>query len=136
MELGLHYFTFTHPDWETTIADRLTATSRVADEGGFGVISVMDHWFQMEHAGGPFEPMLEGYATLGYLAGITTDINLGLLVTGVTYRHPGLLAKIATTVDVPTTWQELLAVVDKAKAKKVTPIASSSPSRTRTGSTP
>jgi F420-dependent oxidoreductase-like protein len=50
--------------------------------------------------GGPFEPMLEGYATLGYLAGVTERLNLGLLVTGVTYRHPGLLAKIVTTVDV------------------------------------
>ena len=44
--------------------------------------------------------MLEGYTTLGYLAGLTHRITLGLLVTGVTYRHPGLLAKTVTTLDV------------------------------------
>jgi F420-dependent oxidoreductase-like protein len=100
MDAGLHYFTFTHPDWEHTLTDRLTATARVADEGGVELLTVMDHYFQMIAVGGPFEPMLEGYTTLGYLAGVTERINLGLLVTGVTYRHPGLLAKIATTIDV------------------------------------
>jgi F420-dependent oxidoreductase-like protein len=60
----------------------------------------MDHWFQMEMLGGPPEPMLEGYTSLGFLAGQTEHLDLGLLVTGVTYRHPGLLAKIVTTLDV------------------------------------
>ena len=46
------------------------------------------------------DPMLEGYTTLGFLAGQTERMRLGLLVTGVTYRHPGLLAKIVTTLDV------------------------------------
>ena len=100
MDLGIHYFSFTHPDWEKTIRDRLGETARIADEGGVGVISMMDHWFQMEFAGGPFEPMLEGYTTLAYLAAITERIGLRTLVTGVTYRHPGLLAKTATTLDV------------------------------------
>ena len=44
--------------------------------------------------------MLEGYTSLGFLAGQTDTMTLGLLVTGVTYRHPGLLAKIVTTLDV------------------------------------
>ena len=44
--------------------------------------------------------MLEGYTSLGFLAGQTSTISLSLLVTGVTYRHPGLLAKIVTTLDV------------------------------------
>jgi F420-dependent oxidoreductase-like protein len=61
---------------------------------------MMDHYFQMEALGGPPEPMLEGYTSLGFLAGQTSRIELGLLVTGVTYRHPGLLAKIVTTLDV------------------------------------
>ncbi|MBB3662882.1 MULTISPECIES: LLM class F420-dependent oxidoreductase [Prauserella salsuginis group] len=99
MELGLHYYTFTHPEWETTLADRLAETARVADDGGVSLLTLMDHWFQMENVGGPYEPMLEGYTALGYLAGITTDVRLGLLVTGVTYRHPGLLAKTVTTLD-------------------------------------
>lgn len=59
----------------------------------------MDHWFQMEDLGGPASPMLEGYTTLGYLAAVTERLRLGLLVTGVTYRHPGLLAKTVTTLD-------------------------------------
>lgn len=100
MDLGIHYANFTHPDWENRLAERLTATAIVADEGGAALFTVMDHYFQMEQIGGPFEPMLEGYATLGYLASATNRIDLGILVTGVTYRYPGLLAKIATTVDV------------------------------------
>ncbi|MFL6024944.1 MAG: LLM class F420-dependent oxidoreductase [Marmoricola sp.] len=99
MKLGLHYANFTHPDWENTLEDRLTESVRVADQGGVDLVTVMDHWFQMENLGGPPEPMLEGYTTLGYLAGITERVTLSLLVTGVTYRHPGLLAKTVTTLD-------------------------------------
>ena len=100
MDLGIHYANFTHPDWESRLAERLTATARVADEGGVELVTVMDHYFQMIPLGGPAEPMLEGYTTLGYLAGVTERVQLGLLVTGVTYRHPGLLAKIVTSLDV------------------------------------
>src|SRR5690606_158113 len=67
--------------------------------GGASMFTVMDHWFQMETLGGPAEPMLEGYTTLGYLAAITSRMRLGLLVTGTTYRHPGLLAKTVATLD-------------------------------------
>ncbi len=63
-------------------------------------LSVMDHYFQMEFNGGAEDPMLEAYTTLGFLAARTSTVRLGALVTGVTYRHPGLLAKIATTLDV------------------------------------
>jgi F420-dependent oxidoreductase-like protein len=54
----------------------------------------------MEFNGGAEAPMLEAYTTLAYLAAHTSTVRLGALVTGVTYRHPGLLAKIATTLDV------------------------------------
>ena len=60
----------------------------------------MDHWFQMEGFATSQDPMLEGYTSLGFLAGLTQTMTLSLLVTGVTYRHPGLLAKIVTTLDV------------------------------------
>lgn len=99
MKLGVHYSNFTHPDWQHQLTSRLTETARVADQGGVSLLTVMDHWFQMEELGGPPEPMLEGYSTLGFLAGITERVRLSLLVTGVTYRHPGLLAKTVTTVD-------------------------------------
>jgi F420-dependent oxidoreductase-like protein len=72
------------------------------------MFTVMDHYFQMEALGGPAEPMLEGYTTLGYLAGRTENVRLSLLVTGTTYRHPGLLAKIVTTLDVLSGGRALL----------------------------
>jgi F420-dependent oxidoreductase-like protein len=100
MDLGIHYSNFTYPDWQSRLTEQLTATAKVADEGGASLFTVMDHWFQMIPFGGPFEPMLEGYSTLGYLAAVTERVRLSLLVTGVTYRHPGLLAKTVTTVDV------------------------------------
>lgn len=100
MRVGVHYASFSHPAWESRLLERLTATARVADEGGAAWFTVMDHWFQMEDLGGPAEPMLEGYTTLGYLAAATERVRLGLLVTGTTYRWPGLLAKTVTTLDV------------------------------------
>ncbi|WP_028652085.1 LLM class F420-dependent oxidoreductase [Nocardioides halotolerans] len=110
MRLGVHYAKFTHPDWEHRLADRLTETARVADQGGVAQLTVMDHWFQMEVLGGPSEPMLEGYTTLGYLAAVTERVRLGLLVTGVTYRHPGLLAKTVTTLDVLSGGRAMLGI--------------------------
>ena len=100
MRLGVHYSSFSHPGGPDLLSGRLADTARVADQGGVSLFTVMDHWFQMEQLGGPAEPMLEGYTTLGYLAAVTERVRLGLLVTGTTYRHPGLLAKTATTLDV------------------------------------
>jgi len=99
MQVGVHYANFGHSDWQTRLTERLTETARIADQGGVDLLTVMDHWFQMETLGGPEAPMLEGYTTLGYLAGLTERVRLSLLVTGVTYRHPGLLAKTVTTLD-------------------------------------
>jgi len=97
---GLHFWNYTVAGEEATIPTVLAETARVAEDGGFTQFTVMDHWFQMERAGEAGEPMLEAYTTLGFLAGITSTMRLGPLVTGVTYRHPGLLAKTATTLDV------------------------------------
>jgi len=110
VRIGIHYANFTHPDWQSRLADRLTETARVADQGGASLFTVMDHWFQMENLGGPAEPMLEGYTTLGYLAGQTENVRLSLLVTGTTYRHPGLLAKIVTTLDVLSQGRAMLGI--------------------------
>jgi F420-dependent oxidoreductase-like protein len=60
----------------------------------------MDHFFQIEMVGPVDDPMLESYSTLSYLAGITRGVKLGTLVTGVIYRHPAILVKTATTLDV------------------------------------
>lgn len=110
MDVGIHYANFSHPGWDQQLAARLTETARVADQGGVSLLTVMDHWFQMENLGGPAEPMLEGYTTLGYLAAVTERVRLSLLVTGTTYRHPGLLAKTVTTLDVLSGGRALLGI--------------------------
>ena len=100
MKLGIHFSNFTLPGGPEALAPTLAATARAAEEGGCSIFTVMDHWFQLEQLGGAHDPMLEGYTTMGFLAGQTQRITLGLLVTGVTYRHPGLLAKTVTTLDI------------------------------------
>ena len=100
MNLGLHYWTFSTPTETAAIGPTLAETARIADDGGVASFTVMDHYFQMEQAGSADEPMLEAYTTLGYVAALTRRMTLGVLVTGVMYRHPGLLAKIVTTLDV------------------------------------
>jgi F420-dependent oxidoreductase-like protein len=100
VKLGLHYWNYSIPSDPAEMAATLSETARIADEAGFSGFSVMDHYFQMEHAGSAAEPMLEAYTTLGHVAAMTERMTLGVLVTGVMYRHPGLLAKIVTTLDV------------------------------------
>jgi F420-dependent oxidoreductase-like protein len=100
MRLGLHYWTYSTPPEPARIAPTLAETARVAEQAGFATFTVMDHWFQMEHAGSAAEPMLEAYTTLGHVAALTERMTLGVLVTGVMYRQPGLLAKTVTTLDV------------------------------------
>ena len=100
MKLAVHCANLSWPGGPEQLGSTLAAVARTADEGGVSTLTMMDHWFQMEMLGGPAEPMLEGYTSLGFLAGQTRNVDLGLLVTGVTYRHPGLLAKIVTTLDV------------------------------------
>jgi F420-dependent oxidoreductase-like protein len=100
MLLGVHCANLTWPGGPDALGTTLAGVARTADQGGVTTLTMMDHYFQMEHLGGPAEPMLEGYTSLGFLAGRTSRVELGLLVTGVSYRHPGLLAKIVTTLDV------------------------------------
>jgi F420-dependent oxidoreductase-like protein len=100
MDLDLHVTKFTWAGSPDRIAPGLSDIARKAEAIGVRALSLMDHYFQIEVAGAPEDPMLEGYTALGFLAGVTSSLRLRLLVTGVTYRHPGLLAKIVTTLDV------------------------------------
>ena len=85
------------------IGERVAGIARAADEAGFDSLWVMDHFFQIRVTGLPPEsPMLEGYGTLGFLGGLTQRIKLGTLVTSVSYRHPGVLIKTVTSLDVLT----------------------------------
>jgi F420-dependent oxidoreductase-like protein len=100
MRLGVHLMRFDYVE-PADLRRELADACEAAESAGVGWISVMDHYFQMVRAGFPADdPMLEAYTTLGYLAGKTETVQLGVLVTGVTYRHPGLLAKIVATLDV------------------------------------
>jgi F420-dependent oxidoreductase-like protein len=100
VHLGLQIPSFTHPGGPPELGSTLSRIARAAEDAGYRSVWVMDHYFQIAHVGPVENEMLEAYTTLGYLAGITSRVELGTLVTGVTYRHPGLLAKIVTTLDV------------------------------------
>ncbi|MBM7489068.1 LLM class F420-dependent oxidoreductase [Micromonospora luteifusca] len=100
MKLGLHYWSYSTPADPAAIAPTLAQTATIADQAGVASFTVMDHFFQMEAVASAEEPMLEAYTTLGYVAAKTQRMTLGVLVTGVMYRYPGLLAKTVTTLDV------------------------------------
>ena len=102
MDLGVHLVNFGAPEGSAAIAPTLARAAEAAERAGVANLSVMDHYLQIGGMGvGDVDaPMLEGYTTLGYLAAHTETVELQLLVTGVTYRHPGLLAKIVSTLDV------------------------------------
>ena len=100
MQLGIHFMNFTHPGGGAALRAAVGDTAVAADQAGIVRFTAMDHWFQMEHFQTSFDPMLEGYSVLSFVAAKSERLQLGLLVTGVTYRHPGLLAKTVTTLDV------------------------------------
>ena len=100
MRLGVHVTKFDNPDGSKGIGPELAAVAEASEAAGLSWLSVMDHYFQMEHNGGAEDAMLEAYTTLSFLAARTSTVRLSALVTGVSYRHPGLLAKIVTTLDV------------------------------------
>lgn len=87
-----------------TLAD----AAKAAEQGGATLFTLADHLFQMEELAPAQNPFLEGYTSLGFLAAQTTTIDLALLVTGVTYRYPGLLAKAVTTLDVLSQGRSML----------------------------
>jgi F420-dependent oxidoreductase-like protein len=100
MKIGLQVPSFTWPEGAAGIGPRLAQIARAADDAGFSSLWVMDHYFQIPNVGPAENDMLEGYAALSFCAAVTRKIRLGTMATGVTYRHPGLLVKTATTLDV------------------------------------
>ena len=76
-------------------------TAQAAEEAGVYSMWVMDHFFQLGGWLGDAEArMLEGYSTLGFLAGVTERVKLGLMVGGVIYRQPAITVKTISTLDV------------------------------------
>jgi F420-dependent oxidoreductase-like protein len=110
MRFGFHYMDFNVPGEPQSLAPSIAATAKAADDVGASWFTVMDHYFQMEFYRTAHDPMLEGYTALGFAAAHTGRVKLSTLVTGVTYRHPGLLAKIVTTLDVLSEGRAMLGI--------------------------
>ena len=100
MRIGLQIPSFSWAGSPSSIRGKLSEIARTAEDAGFASVWVMDHFFQIPPVGPAEQEMLEGYSALSYLAGVTERVKLGTMVTGVTYRHPGVLAKTVTTLDV------------------------------------
>ncbi len=100
MKVGLQIPYFTWAGGAPELGPKLAEIARTADDAGFDSIWVMDHFFQIPFVGPVELDMLEAYTALGFIAGHTKTVKLGTMVTGVTYRHPGILVKQVTTLDV------------------------------------
>src|SRR5690349_3058505 len=109
-QFGLQIPNFRHDAPDAEMFDHTVARATAAERGGFDSLWVMDHFWQLPALGGPDEPILEAYTLLGALAARTTRVQLGTLVTGVTYRNPALLAKIVTTLDVISHGRAILGI--------------------------
>jgi len=100
MRIGIQLPSFSYGGQAADIGPTFGRLVREADQAGLDSLWVMDHFFQIRTVGAPEEPMLEGWSALAFAAAHTQRITLGTMVTGVHYRHPGVLVKTATTLDV------------------------------------
>jgi F420-dependent oxidoreductase-like protein len=102
MHIGLQIPSFKYPGGTAVIRPKLKEIVTTAEKAGFYSLWVMDHYYQIKGLFGEAytDPMLESYTTLGYLAGLTEKAYLGVLVTGVIYRHPAVLMKMVNTLDI------------------------------------
>src|SRR5213080_1273976 len=100
MRIGLQVTSFTWPNKQGSLGETFGLIAQRAERAGLFSLWVMDHFFQISGVGPVENEMLESYSALAFAAGRTNRIKLGALVTGVTYRHPGILVKTVTTLDV------------------------------------
>ena len=102
MNIGLQIPPFKFPGETIAIRPKLKEIVTTAEEAGFYSLWVMDHYYQIKGLFGEAynDPMLESYTTLGFFAGLTEKAYLGVLVTGVIYRHPSVLMKMVNTLDI------------------------------------
>jgi len=104
VNIGLQIPSFKYPGGTAAIRPKLKEIVTTAEASGFYSLWVMDHFYQIKGLFGEAytDPMLEAYTTLGYIAGLTERAYLGVLVTGVIYRHPSVLMKMVNTLDILT----------------------------------
>jgi F420-dependent oxidoreductase-like protein len=100
LRFGLHLGSFTFPGGRAATAGRLREVAAGAEAAGFDAIYVMDHFRQIPQVGRAWDDFLESYTTLAYLAACTERVEIGALVTGITYRNVAHLGKIVATLDV------------------------------------
>jgi F420-dependent oxidoreductase-like protein len=100
LKFGIDHPNFSYDGKSEQIVESLRNITTTAESLGYDSFWVMDHFHQIPNVGEEHEPMLEGWTTLGTIAGFTSKIRLGTLVTGIIYRHPTILAKIGATLDV------------------------------------
>ena len=102
MIIGLQIPSFKFPGGTAAIRPKLKEIVTTAEQAGFSSLWVMDHYYQIKGLFGEAytDPMMESYTTLGYFAGLTEKAHLGVLVTGVIYRHPAVLMKTINTLDI------------------------------------
>jgi F420-dependent oxidoreductase-like protein len=103
MKFGLQHpnYSFDYRNRDSShILDSLKNLVTRAETLGFDSFWVMDHFHQIPIVGKQDEPMLESWTTISVLAGVTSKIKLGTMITGIIYRHPSILAKIGATLDV------------------------------------
>ena len=109
--IGYQIPNFTYPGVTTdNLFEAIAAQAVAAEQSGFDTVFVMDHLFQLPLIGTSDQEMFEAYTLLGGLAARTSTARLGTLVTGVTYRHPSLLAKAVTALDVVSRGRALLGI--------------------------
>jgi F420-dependent oxidoreductase-like protein len=108
---GLQLPNFTYPGVaDAELFERIAAVATTAEDAGFDSVWVMDHFYQIGVIGPRDAAMLEGYSVLAALAARTRAVQLGTMVTGVTYRNPALLAKTVTTLDVVSSGRAILGI--------------------------
>jgi F420-dependent oxidoreductase-like protein len=100
LRFGLQIGRFDAPGGASAMAGWLGEVAAAAEAVGFTSLWVMDHLVQIPQVGREWEDMPEAYATLGFLAGRTTAVDLGVLVGSVTLRNPALVGKVVATLDV------------------------------------
>jgi F420-dependent oxidoreductase-like protein len=108
---GFHMPNFTFPGvTDDGLFDRVVKNAKAAENAGFDLVTVMDHFYQIRGIGPETDPMMEAYTSLSALATQTSRVMLGTLVTGVTYRNPAVLAKQVTTLDVISKGRAILGI--------------------------